>query len=71
MDGLEFSCVEYTEVKLNSCQLITTILHSSTEYVLLSLTKLGDLCMYISGNPKLQCLEGMCAHPYSEFWVFQ
>lgn len=66
MGGLEFSWVEYTEVKLNSCRLITTILHSSTEYALLSLTKWGDLCMYISATPKLQCLEGTYAHPYSE-----
>lgn len=48
MDGLEFSWVECAEVKLNSCQLITTIPYSNTEYALLLFTKLGDLCMYLS-----------------------
>lgn len=69
MGGLEFSWVEYTEVKLNSCQLITAILHSNTEYTLLSLPKLSDLCMYTSATPK-QRLEGICAHPYSEYLSF-
>lgn len=70
MGGLEFSWVEYTEEKHNSCQLITTILHSNPEDALLSLTKLGDLCMYISATPKLPCLEGTCAHPSSEYLSF-
>jgi len=43
MGGVEFSWVECTEVKLNSCRLITVTPHSNTEYGLLLLTELGDL----------------------------